>query len=133
MDGGPVIEPLTPVQCTLLLATTRHGRISMSLGALPVIRSVVFALTPGHVAFRVAPRSRLHSAAKGSVVAFQADHSGEPDGVGWSVLVQGVCEEVTDPGAVRDLLDLPLPSWHPEGDVFLRLPLDHVSGERVLW
>lgn len=105
------------------------------MGALPTIRSVVFALTPEHVTFRVAPGSRLRSAATNSVVAFQADDSGELDGVGWSVIVQGVCEEVTEPGAVTELRELPLPAWSADhaDDVFLRLPLERISGERVLW
>ncbi len=135
MNGGPRVQDLTPAQCRQFLATTTHGRLAVSLGALPAIRSVVFALTPDHVVFRVAPRSRLHTAAKNSVVAFQADDSGELDGVGWCVMVQGLCEEVTAPRLIRELRNLRLPAWSADhtADVFLHLPLERISGERVLW
>ncbi len=135
MNGGPQVQDLTPVQCRRFLATTTHGRLAVSYAALPTIRSVVFALTPDHVVFRVAPRSRLHTGASNSVVAFQADDSGEIDGVGWCVMVQGLCEEVTAPRLISQLRDLRLPAWSADqnADVFLRLPLERISGERVLW
>ena len=135
MNGGPEIQVLSPAECRQLLATTRHGRLGLSMGALPAIRSVVFALTPGHLVFRVAPRSQLRQATRNSVVAFQADHSGEGDGIGWCVVVQGLCQEVTAPRLVHHLRDLPLPAWSADhtADVFLRLPLERIRGERVLW
>lgn len=135
MNGGPEVQHLDPAQCRQLLATTRHGRLGVSMGALPTIRSVVFALTPRHLVFRVAPGSRLRRATRNSVVAFQADHSGEGDGIGWCVVVQGLCEEVTAPGLVGQMRELPLPAWSVDhtADVFLRLPLERISGQRVLW
>lgn len=132
MSGAPRLRFLKRDECTRLLAQATLGRVSVTMSALPVIRTVRYALTAEHVVFRVASNSRLRAAAASSVIAFHADRGGETDGIGWSVLVQGICQEVTSPELTKHLQALPLPPWSSD-DAFLRLPLTHVSGELVYW
>lgn len=133
MNGGPRVQKLDQQECARLLAETTFGRVSVTMGALPVIRSVRYALAADHVVFRAAPDSRLRAAAANSIIAFQADDGGDSAGIGWSVLVQGRCEEVVSLPLVEQLRSLPLPAWNCGHDAFLRLPLHHMTGELVYW
>ncbi len=129
------MTPLGRDACLDLLTQVPIGRVAVSIGALPAVRSVRFAVTTSGVVFRVAPASKLHRAVVNAVVAFHADHFDEGGRLGWSVLVRGHCEEVIDPGDVASLEGLRLESWTdpPGGDRFVRVPLTVVTGEQVHW
>jgi len=135
MNGDPHIEPLTRTECLEHLAGARVGRVGVNMRALPVILPVRFALTSEEVVFRAPSDSRLYDAASGSVVVFQADHHGEDTGIGWTVQVHGICDEIVEPSEIDRVSDLPLPSWNssPPGDSFLRIPLGNIRGQRVYW
>jgi uncharacterized protein len=106
----------------------------VTVGALPAIRTVRFALTPAHLVFRVAPGSTLRRAVAG-IVAFQADNYDATAGQGWCVQVVGHSEEVTEQRLIEELEGLPLESWAPAGasDHVFRMGLGSVTGEWVEW
>jgi len=135
MTGGPFIEPMDQHECLAALETVDLGRVAVTMGALPAIRPIRYAIHGGHAVFRAAPFSRLRSAAQDRVVAFQADQAGLPGGVGWTVDARGRCHQVTSPELLAQLEALALPAWHQADarDVFLRIPLEHISGHRVYW
>jgi uncharacterized protein len=135
MNGGPLIEPMDQHECLTALGTVDVGRVAVTIGALPAIRPIRYAIHGGHAVFRANPLSRLRAAAEDQIVAFQADHAGLPNGVGWTVDVRGRCYRVTSPELLERLEALALPAWHQADsrDVFLRIPLEHMSGHRVFW
>jgi nitroimidazol reductase NimA-like FMN-containing flavoprotein (pyridoxamine 5'-phosphate oxidase superfamily) len=110
---------------------TAHRTLS-SVGALPVILPVNFAILDGSVIFRTVPGTKLSAATANNVVAFEVD-SYETDGRwGWSVLVQGIASEVTDPVASRASLTAP---GTPRGitelaDRVVKIDVDRISGRR---
>lgn len=120
-------------ECVRLLAQNTLGRVCVTISALPAVRTVRYAITPGYVVFRAAPGSRLLAAAADTVIAFHTDHDCQSDGVGWTVQVQGICEQITNPAVLEELRALRLPAWSHGNDAFLRLPLETVSGELVHW
>jgi nitroimidazol reductase NimA-like FMN-containing flavoprotein (pyridoxamine 5'-phosphate oxidase superfamily) len=131
--AGSTLRSLTRQECLELLSSVSLGRVAVSIGALPAIRTVRFALTADHVVFKTAGESRLRRAANNAVVAFHADHCEEELRRGWCVLVQGLGEEVTAPAGVEALRSLPLERWSPDDEVFVRISLSHVTGERATW
>ena len=133
MTGDSAIEALSSDECLAYLAESQVGRVAVSTGALPAIYTVLFALHNGRVVLRVAPHSRLYQALCQAVVAFSADHFDEVTQEGWSVLVQGIGEEATQPDLVDSLRSLPLRSWADpsESDSFISISLDLVSGMRA--
>lgn len=134
MAGAPVVSRLAPEDCLDLLGGAAVGRVAVCVGALPAIRTVRFALAGGHIVFRVAPRSTLSRAAAG-VVAFHVDHY-DPEALeGWCVQVVGHSEAVTEPSLLTELGRLPLEAWTPtaESDLFFRVPLASISGQRIRW
>lgn len=135
MTNSPKTVRLDQEACRALLAQGSLGRVALSVGALPTIRTVRYTLAEEGVVFRVAPDSRLCRAVSNAVVAFGTDHCDDSTGRGWSVVVQGRCSPVNDTGRLSRLRSLPLMPWvdSPEGDVFMSIPLTAVSGEQVSW
>lgn len=126
-------EVLTRDECLAHLDKVSVGRLGVTIRALPAILPVNFRLHDGQVVLRSVTGSKLDAATAGSVVAFEADDH-DPDGAwGWSVLVQGVAHEVTDPGEIAVLRTLRITPWaFPDGqaDRYLRIDTELVSGRR---
>ena len=119
-------------ECVALLATVPVGRVGVSIGALPVILPVNFALMDGTVLFRTVPGTKLDAATHGTVVAFEADGYA-PDGTtGWSVLVIGRASEIRDPAELARARAIPLTPWAvgDRAEHFVRVELARVSGRR---
>ncbi len=110
------VEVMTRAECLAQLGTVSVGRLGVTIRAMPAILPVNFAMHDERVVLRSVPGSKLDMATTASVVAFEADDHA-PDGTwGWSVLVQGIAEEVTDPGELQALRALDLRAWaYPTG------------------
>jgi nitroimidazol reductase NimA-like FMN-containing flavoprotein (pyridoxamine 5'-phosphate oxidase superfamily) len=127
------LEILDRGECLRLLATVPVGRIGVSIGALPAILPVNFALVGASIVIRTVPGSKLDAAMRRAVVAFEAD-SYAPDGSwGWSVLVQGVCSEVADADERAALAASSPRAWAFDGGAaerFMRIDVSFVNGRR---
>jgi len=119
-------------ECVRLLAMATVGRVAVSMRALPVVVPVNFCLDGDAVVFRTAPGTKLNAACSHAVVGFQADCIDPVYHAGWSVLVRGMAEEITDPAEIEAARQLPLSPWAGgERDHFVRVPLDVISGRRL--
>ena len=128
----PVLSMLSREECLRLLASVSVGRIGLSVAALPVVLPVNFALLDGNVVFRTVEGTKFHAAALGAVVAFEADDY-DPSGTrGWSVLIQGVSNVVTDPSELMRVRQLTLHPWAVDGsaDRIVRIIASLLSGRR---
>jgi hypothetical protein len=72
-----------------LLHTTTIGRVAYSQAALPAIRAVSYNLRDGAVVIPTRAGSALAQAARGAVVAFEADSYDQAARTGWCVTVVG--------------------------------------------
>ena len=88
-------------ECLRLLATTSIGRVVVSVPAWdhPMIRPVnyLFDESSQSVLLRSAIGSKLHSLLRSARAAFEIDGIDHAGDVGWSVIITGVCEEITAP------------------------------------
>lgn len=134
MTAGPRLEPLTQEECMALLSTVSVGRVGIHIDALPAVLPVNFALHNGSVVFRTVPGTKLHDATQDAVIAFQADHYGDlREPIGWSVLVRGVAQQITDPSTLAAARLLPLGSWALDGpDQYVSVEPALVTGRRVV-
>src|ERR1035437_5311140 len=99
-----------------LLASHSFGRLAVSMGeGAPVIRPVnyVFDEPSQSVMFRTALGSKFHALLRSADAAFEIDGIDETSRTGWSVIVRGGTDEVTDPSEVRRLDGLGLEPWAP--------------------
>jgi nitroimidazol reductase NimA-like FMN-containing flavoprotein (pyridoxamine 5'-phosphate oxidase superfamily) len=125
------LEILGREECLDLLARPAVGRIALSVGALPVVFPVNFALFDGDILIRTAAGAKLRAAATNAVVAFEVDQVDPVDHAGWSVMVQGVASEITDQATVARANRAPLVPWAGQNGRYLRIACQVVSGRRL--
>lgn len=106
------LEVLSAVQCSDLLARRNLGRIAFSAGENQEILPVNYVADGSVIVFRTAEGTKLQHVAMRRV-AFEIDDWDPMAGVGWSVVVKGVAQEITkgiDPfaSALRKLHVVPL-------------------------
>ena len=125
------LRPLTPRECLERLATRAVGRLAFSEHALPTVRPVNFVLQDGDILVRTSATGGI-GRLSGEVVAFEVDDLEPAPATGWSVVVVGKAEAVTDAGELAALADPRHPLWaNGARSRFLRIPIDMISG-RVL-
>jgi nitroimidazol reductase NimA-like FMN-containing flavoprotein (pyridoxamine 5'-phosphate oxidase superfamily) len=127
------VEVLDYEQCLSLLKQLPIGRVGITVGALPVILPVNFTILHGRIIFRTVPGTKLSAATASNVVAFEADAYDADGESSWSVLVQGVASEVTEPLALQASLTVLGIPWGA-GDVadrVVQVTMDRMSGRRL--
>ena len=131
MDDTRRVLTLGPDDCRNLLATARIGRVVFTDRALPAVLPVTYVLDGDAVVIRTARGSRLERAADGGLFAFEVDEVDDVARVGWSVVVTGEAEIITDEQD-RQRLDAVLRAWVPGiKDVFIRIPMTIVTGRSI--
>ena len=101
--------------CDDLRPTASAGsRVTIGEGA-PVIRPVnfVFDEPSRSVVFRTALGSKFHVLLRSADAAFEIDGIDQGSRTGWSVIMRGVTDEVTNPSELRRLDSLGLEPWAP--------------------
>ncbi|RYV51648.1 pyridoxamine 5'-phosphate oxidase family protein [Pengzhenrongella frigida] len=123
---------IDPDECASLLRGSHLGRIALTDGDLPMILPVNFVVDDGDVVFRTSSGSLLAAAVAREPMAFEIDGIEARTRTGWSVLVRGHAQEVTDPAEVVRLEELELVPWAP-GDRphYIRVSAAQTSGRRI--
>ena len=86
-----------------------------------------------NMVFRTIPGTKLDAATANAVVAFEVDSYAPDNTSGWSVLVQGVSSEITDPGELLTLAGIPLRAWALDDRTArrsVRIESSFISGRR---
>jgi nitroimidazol reductase NimA-like FMN-containing flavoprotein (pyridoxamine 5'-phosphate oxidase superfamily) len=120
---------LEEIECRRRLASRTVGRVAATVGALPTIVPVVYAMVDDRVVFGVAPDSPLIGATRNTVIAFQVDQLDPSAGECWSVQVTGIAcplDGVTGTGLVERG-----PDRHLGGPIRVQLDTDFISGHVV--
>ena len=130
--SGPGLAVLGRAACLDLLARTAIGRLAVTVGTTPAVFPVNYALLDGDIVIRTAAGTKLHAATRGVDVAFEIDGFDPLYHTGWSVVVVGPADEVTDPGRLARARHLALRPW-AEGhrDHLLRIRTETVTGRRL--
>ena len=112
-SDGSALQQLSRDECLRLMASVPVGRVIYTRQALPAVELVNFALDQGDIVLRTDRSGKLAAAARGAVVAFEADCLDLAVQAGWSVTAIGPSREVTDPGELARLRTIGLSSWAP--------------------
>jgi nitroimidazol reductase NimA-like FMN-containing flavoprotein (pyridoxamine 5'-phosphate oxidase superfamily) len=133
IDARTGIEMIGRDECLRLLRADVVGRIGFVVHGAPVVLPVNYALDGDHVVFRTAPGGKL-SAVGRAPVCFEIDGFDRDAHTGWSVVVHGRLEEITEHQAsvLGRLRSTGLSPWLPEGrDHWLRVIPGWITGRRV--
>ncbi|WP_163507186.1 pyridoxamine 5'-phosphate oxidase family protein [Fodinicola acaciae] len=119
------MEMLDRAECLRLLSTVKVGRVV----AGGRIRPVNFAVHGDFLLIRTVSGPTLAAMLR-SAVEFEADQLLDGPHRGWSVIVSGRAEEITDP---RALAAYPWTEpWTPNPrDRYVRVSIDDISGRRI--
>lgn len=127
------IRTLDGEECWRRLAghPTRIGRIGTG-GPSPDILPVNYAIDRKTLVFRTAPGKKLDAIGRGERVVFEVDDVEPGWRRGWSVVLRGFAEHVTDAEERARLDALPLTSWDPtpKSD-YVRISTTMVSGREI--
>jgi len=127
------LEIIPRKECLLLLAGQRVGRLGFVVEDQPMVLPVNYAVQGDLVVFRTGEGTKLE-AAHGAKVAFEVDDVDSGTGSGWSVVVQGVTEEIPATGNWFDesLRAKAGPTWIPgPTDHYVRIKPTVISGRRL--
>jgi nitroimidazol reductase NimA-like FMN-containing flavoprotein (pyridoxamine 5'-phosphate oxidase superfamily) len=134
--GAPALTELSRDDCLRLLRAGRIGRLVVVTGLAntPVIRPVnyVFDEASKSVVFRCTEGTKLVALVRASRAWFEVDDIDPVNRTGWSVLISGVTEPVTERHEIKRLEGLGLDSWitGPESR-WVRVRARVVSGRRI--
>ncbi|HTX30403.1 MAG TPA: pyridoxamine 5'-phosphate oxidase family protein [Solirubrobacteraceae bacterium] len=130
------LQELDRAQCLRLLAATRFGRVAVSAGAQPpLIRPVnyVFDERTESIVFRSGAGSKLHRLLASRQATFEIDGLDVANRTGWSVIVRGVAQEITDTFEIGRLERSPLDPWAPgEKAHWIRIRARAVTGRWIV-
>lgn len=133
LQSQPRMRDLTDTECWQLLAghAARVGRVGVG-GPSPDIFPVNYALDGRSVVFRTAPGRKLAAVGRGERVVFEVDELHPRWERGWSVVLRGFAEHVTDPEELARLRDLPLHPWDPSPKTdTIRITTHMISGRAI--
>ncbi|MGF1239694.1 pyridoxamine 5'-phosphate oxidase family protein [Streptomyces sp. 2-6] len=128
----PLLTDLGEDESRELLSTHGVGRIGLTTPDGPAVLPVNYDVIDGDVVFRTATDA-APAAALGAEVAFEVDHVDDALSRGWSVLVVGPAEAVTDPEAVRRLEERAHSTPWAGGrrTLWVRIRTARVTGRRI--
>lgn len=122
------MEVLSRTECLSRLGASGLGRVATTVGSEPAIFPVNYARYEGGVVFRTMPGTKLATAVRGAVVAFEVDGFDPMFHTGWSVVLVGPARVVDDAAELAALGRLPVSRWtHGRG----REATVHVRPERI--
>jgi nitroimidazol reductase NimA-like FMN-containing flavoprotein (pyridoxamine 5'-phosphate oxidase superfamily) len=134
--GTPTLTELSRDESLRLLRAGQIGRLVVLTGLAntPVIRPVnyVFDEASKSVVFRATEGTKLITLVRASRAWFEVDEIDPVNRTGWSVLISGVTEPVTERHEIARLEGLGLDSWiaGPESR-WVRVRARVVSGRRI--
>jgi len=134
MPDKTTIEVLSEAECRRLLAEQEVGRVAFVDRDFPVILPVNYVLDGNSVAIRTDTGAKFSSIPLHRV-AFEVDGIERWNRSGWSVLVQGFGQDVTDAIGTRfeDLRRRGLETWIPgERSHWVTIDIQRISGRRIV-
>lgn len=130
MEHRGTIEELGRDECLTRMATQRLGRLGVVVDGVPLVLPMRFAMEGDTVVLQTNQGAKVFHAPMASV-SFEVDHVDWEKGLGWSVLVQGIGEDISTALDERSeaLRSLTVHSWAPPpADRWLKIIPHKITG-----
>jgi nitroimidazol reductase NimA-like FMN-containing flavoprotein (pyridoxamine 5'-phosphate oxidase superfamily) len=132
IDTRTNLEVLDATTCRELLAGQHIGRLAVVRDGRPVMFPMNFRFSDGAILLRTEACSRLAQIGETAAV-FEVDDVSEQFRLGWSVIVTGRLEVITDPYEVEKAELAGLVAWSEGGKpIWLRVVPERVTGRRIV-
>jgi uncharacterized protein len=137
MTDQAALVQLTRSDCLELLAATEVGRIVLTMDDIetPLIRPVNYRFhAPSQsIVFRTGAGTKFDELVRCARALFEIDSLDPDTRTGWSVILSGVTEYVTEADEIRRLDQLGLDTWALGGRPhWIRIRTQTISGRRIV-
>ncbi len=124
---------ISHADCEKLLRAGVAGRIAFVAPDGPHVLPINYSVVDDTIVMRTSPYSLLGTHGRDAMLAFEIDQFDYEYQRGWSVLVRGRCQMVTDPDELEHIEAVWSPRPWASGvrPLLLRLPWDELSGRRL--
>jgi len=133
VENQAAFEELDRDECLALISTQRLGRLGVVVDGVPLVLPMGFLLNGETVVLQTNQGAKtLHGPL--TSVSFEVDHVDWDEGVGWSVLIQGLAEDISTAIDERSemLRSLAAHSWAPPpADRWLTILPRVITGRRI--
>lgn len=133
MEHPGTIEDLGRDECLTRMATQRIGRFGVVVDGVPLVLPMQFVMDGETVVFQTNQGAKVLHAPL-TAVSFEVDHVDWDEGVGWSVLIQGVGADITSAIDKRseELRALTVHSWAPPpADRWIKIVPQKITGRII--
>jgi nitroimidazol reductase NimA-like FMN-containing flavoprotein (pyridoxamine 5'-phosphate oxidase superfamily) len=127
------VEELGHDECLTRIATQRLGRLGVVVDGVPLVLPMRFAMDDETVVLQTNQGAKILHAPM-TAVSFEVDHVDWDKGEGWSVLIQGVGEDISSALDERSevLRSLRVDSWAPPpADRWLKIIPRTITGRTI--
>jgi nitroimidazol reductase NimA-like FMN-containing flavoprotein (pyridoxamine 5'-phosphate oxidase superfamily) len=130
---GSQLRVLGRDDCLELLTKHRFlGRIGVVVAGRPLIFPVNYIADAESIVFCTAPGTKFDAVRRGADVVFEIDNHDPLHHSGWSVLVKGRSQAVTDKSELARLRTGRLRPWVRGARInWIRIRIDEISGRRL--
>jgi len=125
------LKVLAERECVQLLASRVVGRVAVIVDGEARVFPVNYLVDGDDIVFRTGEGTKLDAARAGALVTFEVDDSDPLYHTGWSVMVRGPLEAVTELRELRRMRGLPVRAWGRDGRHIVRMLIARVSGRRI--
>lgn len=131
MSRGARIVDIDRAEALRLLAAKQVGRLAFVSDARPVIMPMNFTLMGERIVFRTLAHGSLARAVD-TAVAFEVDDIDDFLEAGWSVVVNGTAELLSESELARLRDHAPEPWAEGPRTLFVAIPIEQVSGRQLI-
>jgi nitroimidazol reductase NimA-like FMN-containing flavoprotein (pyridoxamine 5'-phosphate oxidase superfamily) len=127
------LRELSYAECRGLLVRQQAGRVAVSTPDGPHIIPLNYSVVDESIVFRTTPFSVLATYGRNAKLAFEVDHFRDEQQLGWSVVVRGRADVVTDPEELAHIRQIcpPFPWVEGSRNLHFRLPFQELTGRTV--
>jgi nitroimidazol reductase NimA-like FMN-containing flavoprotein (pyridoxamine 5'-phosphate oxidase superfamily) len=127
------LRELSYAECRGLLVRQRAGRVAVATPDGPHIIPLNYSVVDESIIFRTTPFSILATYARNAKLAFEVDHFDDEHRLGWSVVVRGRADVVSDPEEINRIRKVcaPLPWADGARNLYFRLAWKELSGRAL--
>jgi nitroimidazol reductase NimA-like FMN-containing flavoprotein (pyridoxamine 5'-phosphate oxidase superfamily) len=127
------LKELTYAECRALLVAGEAGRVAVSTPDGPHIIPLNYSVVDESIVFRTSPFSVLATYGRNTKLAFEVDHVRDEVQRGWSVVVRGRADVITDPAELAHIRQIcpPVPWADGTRNLYFRLALQEVTGRSL--
>ncbi len=123
---------LPPEVCSALIDEAVLGRLGVVVEGRPVVFPVAHVIIDDDIIFPTNRGTKMHAALEWPWVGFEVDAVEGAWESGWSVMVSGRAEEVTDPDVIRRAVAKRTSPWRTGTEVlWIRVVPMTITGRRI--